>query len=187
MQHPRDLKVLPLAASRRGRPPLGFGLEVAAEVAVELPEAQNEPLVRCTERTGGSVIGVLEIDIFAASLIMDPDGAITALAAGVLERLRASGSVRSQPPLGLDRDDDGHGVRLQADLLRDHTGQRPALPYVTIVALAGASVRGSVVITMRSVADHWDAGERMLESVRVLDRDRGSGRGGRVAMPFSGR
>ena len=74
-----------------------------------------------------------------------------------------------------------------SEVEHNHTGQRPALPYVTIVALAGASVRGSVVITMRSVADHWDAGERMLESVRVLDRDRGSGRGGRVAMPFSGR
>ena len=187
MQNPRDLKVLPLAASRRGRPPLGFGLEVADGVAVEVPEAENEPLVRCTERAGGRVIGVLEIDIFAASLIMDPDGAITELAAGVLERLRAGGTARSQPPLGFDRDDDVHGVRVHADLLRDRDGQRPALPYVTVVALAGSSVRGSVVITMRSAADHWDAGERMLESVQVLDRDRGGGRGGRLAMPMTGR
>ena len=187
MQYPRDLKVLPIAAARRGRPPIGFGFEVADGLEVELPEAANQPLVRCVENAAGQAIGVLEIDVVAAALVVDPARALAEIAGAAVERLGGGGSLRAQPPVAFELGVDVHGVRVTADLLREAGGGRPALPYLTAVALAGPSVRGSVLIMIRAAADVWDAGDRVLESLQLLDRDRGSGRGGGAAMPLAGR
>ncbi|HVV81560.1 MAG TPA: hypothetical protein VHE35_00730 [Kofleriaceae bacterium] len=185
MQYPRELKVLPVAAQRRGRPPIGFGLQVADGLGVELPESANQPLVRCTEATASRTIGVLEVDVFAAGMVVDPEGALQQIASAALDRLRGGGTARARPPTAFELDDGVHGIRVHADLLRDGTGQRPALPYLTVVALAGVSVRGGVIVTMASAAANWEAGDRVLDSLRVLDRDRAGGRGG-MPMPITG-
>lgn len=185
MPYPRDLKILPVTASRRGRPPIGFGIQVADGLEVELPEVAAEPLVRCAEHAAGRPLGVLEVDVFAASLVVDPVGAIADIAGKTLAALCAGGIARARPPAELELAGGVHGVRLVADLLRDRQGQRPPLPYVTIVVLAGASVRGGVLITARAATDAWAAGEQMIDSVEVLDRDRAAGMG--VAMPLARR
>lgn len=140
------------------------------------------PLARCTEPAAG----VLEADVFAASLVMDPDGALVDVATAALERLCAGGAARARPPQTFEQDDGVLGVRLHADLLRDRAGARPPLPYVTIVALAGPSVRGGVLVVARAATEAWAAGEQMLDSLQVLDRDRGGGRGG-MKMPLASR
>jgi hypothetical protein len=177
---------LPVAAARRGRPPVGFALYVGEGLTVESPELPAAPLARCTELSAGRPIGVVDADVFAASLVMDPDGALAEVVAAALERLSEGGVARARPPLSFDRDDGVHGVRLLADLLREHAGARPALPYVTLVALAGPSVRGGVLLVSRAAEESWPAGERLLDSVQVLDQGRGGGRGG-MKMPLASR
>lgn len=184
MPYPRDLKILPVTASRRGRPPIGFGVQLADGLAVELPEAAAEPLVRCTEERAGERAGVLEIDIFAAALVVDPERTIAEVARNALVRMCAGGTARGRAPVDFDMESGVHGVRLHADLVRGPDGQRPQLPYLTVIALVGSSVRGGVLITMRSAEDTWEAGDRVVESIEVLDRDRA---GGRVALPLTGR
>lgn len=183
---PRDLRILPIAAARRGRPPIGFALEVAEGLAIELPEAPTAPLVRCHEVSGTRTVGVLEVDVFAATLVMDPDRALIDVAGRALERLGDGGAARARPPQAFDLDGGVHGVRLHADLLRDRAGARPALPYVTIVAFAGPSVRGGVLVVARAAAEAWEAGERTIDSIEVLDQGKGGGRGG-MRMPMASR
>ena len=186
MSTPRELKILPVTSSRRGRPPIGFGVQIADGLVVELPEGPAEPLVRCTETSAGRVTGVLELDVFAANLVVDPERAIAEVGRNALIRLCAGGTARGRGPVELELEGGVHGVRVHADLLRDRGGQRPALPYLTVLALAGGSVRGGVLVTMRSAEDTWEAGERVVESLDVLDRDRSGGRGG-AALPLTGR
>lgn len=185
-QPSRKLELQPVAAARRGRAPIGFALPVPEGIELELPEASNEPLARCSERDGDRSVGVLELDVFTASLVMDPDRALADTATAALARLAAGGVARARPPQAFERDDGIHGVRLHADLVRDRGGARPPLPYVTIVALAGPSVRGGVLLVARAADESWEAGDAMLESLQVLDRDRGGGRGG-MKMPLASR
>lgn len=185
MQNPRDLKILPVTATRRGRPPIGVGVKVPDGLTVELPEAAAEPLVRCIEERAGKPIGSLEIDLFAANLIVDPERAIAEVARNALVRMCGGGTARGRAPVEFEMEGGVHGVRLHADLVRGVDGQRPPLPYLTVVALAGASVRGGVVVTMRAAADTWDAGDQVVDSIVVLDRDAGARGGG--AMPLARR
>lgn len=178
MQSSRDLKVLPVAAARRGRPPVGFGLRVADGLAFELPEAATDPLVRCIEDGPGGPLGVLELDVVAASLVVDPEGALAELARLALERMRDGGAARAKPVAVVELEHGIHGVRVDADLLRDRHGGRPSLPYLSVVALAGFSMRGGVVVTIRAAAETWDAGEQIVASLQALDRGRASGHGG---------
>jgi hypothetical protein len=182
----RDLKILPLAAARRGRPPIGFGLQVAEVLALEVPDGPGAPLARCRELSGTRTVGLLEVDVFAATLVMDPDRALAEVADRALERLRDGGVARARPPQSFDLDAGVHGVRLHADLLRDRAGARPPLPYVTIVAFAGPSVRGGVLVVARAAAEEWEAGERTIDSIQVLDQGTGGGRGG-TRMPIATR
>lgn len=183
----QTIRLAPLTAARRGRPPIGFTVDVAAELTVEQPVAANAPFVRGHEREGARVVGELEIDVFAASLVMDADRALEDVALAALDGLGAGGVVRARAPQHVELEDGVHAVRLQADRLREASGARPALPYVTIVALAGPSVRGGVLVTACAADDRWDAGERAIDSVRVLDQQRGGGGRGGTRMPLASR
>jgi len=142
----------------RGRPAIGFQLEVPGEV-----EVRDEPVILCRElRRDGRIVGELEASVFAAALIIDRDGILAETASDVLRRetgrLGAAAVAVLLPGAG--------GYRAEAVV-------RTQLPYVYVFAVAPADlgVDGGVVITIRSATPDWPAAEHMLRTLRILTRN----------------
>jgi hypothetical protein len=149
----------------RGRPALGFQLEVPPEL-----ERFEGPVVACRElRPDGRVAGELEASVFAAPLIIDRDGILADKACEVLGRqIGEAAGVATAPAVAMALPG---AAGFRADAV-----QRTALPYVHVFALAAdAIVDGGVLITIRSAEPDWPAGEHMMRSLRLLTR------GGRIA------
>ena len=164
------LRLLPSEARRRGLPAVGFDLVVAPGVTLEPPPAGTVALVVEADADGRR-IGELSIEVVAAGLIVDRDGALAQLA-------NRRAPIVSPYPVTLDAGATG----FRADLVR---GDRPALPYQSFFALAPRDVGGfgAIVVAVHTVAPAWPAGDAMLASLRVFCRDTDA----RVADVFQGR
>jgi hypothetical protein len=150
----------------RGRPALGFQLDVPREV-----ELQDAAGFACRElRRDGRPVGELEIATFAAALIIDRDGILAEKACTEVARVASAGG----GPRAVS-------VRLPgASGFRADAVERAALPYTYVFALAPTDLRvdGGVLITIRCARPDWPAAEHILQSLRVLTHN------GRVATNF---
>jgi hypothetical protein len=153
----------------RGRPAVGFQLEVPGEVEVE-NEATSPPAIVCRERRAdGRLVGELEARVFAGAMIIDRDGVLADKASEVLggETQRMGEAAVAVVLPGAS------GFRAEAVV-------RTELPYIYVFAVAAADtvIDGGVVVTVRSAAPDWPAAEHMLRSLRILTRN------GRIATNF---
>jgi len=140
----------------RGRPSIGFQLEVPAEV-----ECLEGAVVTCRERgEDGRTVGELVARVFAAALIIDRDGILADKASEALaQETRAPAAPALEVMLP-----GATGFRAEAI-------QRAPLPYVHVFALAAPdSVDGGILVTIRSLRPDWPAAEQMLSSLRLLTR-----------------
>lgn len=151
----------------RGRPAIGFQLEVPRAV-----ELRDTAVLRCREvRSGsngdGKPVGELEVSVFAAALIIDRDGILAEKASEVI------GGMASFP-----RGAPAVAVKLPgASGFRTCAVQGTQLPYLYVFALAPLDIGldGGVLVTIRAASPDWPAADQMLRSLRLLTRN------GRVA------
>lgn len=142
----------------RGRPMLGFQLEVPREV-----ELREGATLRCREvLQGGRTLGELEVSVFAAALVIDRDGILAEKACEVLGHEVTVRGGPSAVPVALPG---GSGFRAEAV-------QNSALPYRYVFAVAPSDlgVDGGVLVTVRCASPEWPAADRMLRSLRILTR-----------------
>lgn len=139
----------------RGRPRLGFQFQRPHEV--QLREGE---VVHCSEVQQGKTVGELEVSVFAASLVIDRDGALAIKACSEVER-EAKADVTAM------------AVELPgASGFRAETVQRAPLPYLAVLAVVPqGGIEGGLLIKVRSARPDWPAGEQILQSLRVLTRD----------------
>jgi hypothetical protein len=158
MSPPRSYRRAP-----RGRPSIGFQLEVPPEL-----ELHDGPELSCREvRPDGRVVGELEISLFAAALVIDQDGILAEKAVDALSRLTTLRRTVVAQPVALPG---ANGFRTAAV----NSGPLPYL-YVFAIAPANLGVDGGVLITIRAAGPDWAAADQVLRSLRVLTRN------GRVA------
>lgn len=139
----------------QGRPRIGFQFDVPAEI-----ELREGPAILCREQVEGRVVGELEISVFAASLVIDRDGALAAKASGEIAREHACtvAAVPVQLP-------GANGYR--AELVR-----RAQLPYLSVIALVPHDgIEGGVLIKARAARPEWSAGDQILASLRIITRN----------------
>jgi len=147
----------------RGRPMIGFQLEVPREV-----ELREGATLKCREvMQGGRTLGELEVSLFAAALVIDRDGILSEKACEVLGR---EATVRGGPNAVAVALPAGNGFRAEAV-------QNTALPYRYVFAIAAVDlgVDGGVLVVIRCASPDWPAADHMLRSLRILTRS------GRVA------
>jgi hypothetical protein len=139
----------------RGRPRLGFQFQRPNEV--QLREGE---VVCCSESQQGKTIGELEVGVFAASLVIDRDGALAVKACTELQR-------------EVPADVTALAVELPgASGFRAEMVARAPLPYVAVLALVPAGgIEGGVLIKVRSARPDWPAADQILGSLRILTRD----------------
>jgi hypothetical protein len=143
----KPFRQLPTVARQHGLPPIGF------EIVTELERSAARTGVRFTERRDGTVIGELEVEVFAAALIIDRDG--------TLETLATSATRTPAVPFTLGR---ASGFRAEAVTEGE-------LRYLHVLAIAhDDAIDGGVLVTMRCSRPAWPAAEAMLGSLRILMR-----------------
>lgn len=158
MSQPRSYRRAP-----RGRPSIGFQLEVPSEL-----ELQDGPELRCREvRHDGRVAGELEVSLFAAALVIDRDGILAEQAVEGLRRLTTLSRAVVASPVALPG---ANGFRTAAV----NSGPLPYL-YAFAIAPSDLGVDGGVLITIRAASPDWAPADQVLRSLRVLTRS------GRVA------
>jgi hypothetical protein len=189
-----DLYVFPAArAAELGLPAIELRFRTVDGLIVgELAEDAGSALLRGVERgRGARVVGTIDIELFAASFVIDRAGvlhdAVQAAADAVLAgparwRLLGEGEVE------LAGGTSGH--RIDALIQFDRGGRfRPDCPYASWLALAAddAVVRGGVLVTVRSAGPDWSAASALLESLAIVGPPgAGSGAGG-SGTPGAGR
>lgn len=143
----------------RGRPAIGFQLEVPGASGLEV---QEQPFVCRERRSDGRLVGELEASVFAGALIIDRDGILAEKARAVLCSETGQPDAVSVPVVLPG----ARGFRAEAVV-------RTALPYVYVFAVAPADlgVDGGVVVAVRSATPDWAAGEHMLRSLRLITRN----------------
>ena len=147
----------------RGRPSIGFQLEVPAEL--EICESSD---LHCREvRPDGRVVGEVEVSVFAAALVIDRDGILAEMAVEGLNRLTTLRRGVVASPVALPG---GNGFRTAAV----NSGPLPYL-YAFAIAPSDLGVDGGVMITIRAASPDWAPADHVLRSLRVLTRN------GRVA------
>ena len=142
----------------RGRPMIGFQLEVPREV-----ELREGATLKCREvMQGGRTRGELEVSVFAAALVIDRDGLLSEKACEMLGR---EATVRGGPNAVAVALPGGHGFRADAV-------QNTALPYRYVFAIAplDLGVDGGVLVVIRCASPDWPAADHMLRSLRILTR-----------------
>lgn len=190
MSSAREFRIAPATTRRRGLPAIGLSVFAPDCLDVTVIETGPEALLFASQAdTHGKKIGVVEIDIFQANLIIDPDGALDRAAEAAVDKVLsppAAGAVRQRTRFELD--DGTSGVRIEVTVTRDGDGTPSTLPHLTVLALApeDAAARGGLVAIMRSVRPAWAAADTLLETLRVLTRDGGGANDNvRVRLPFA--
>src|SRR6185436_4468517 len=136
----------------RGRPMLGFQLEVPREI-----QLLDGATLKCREvLQDGRTLGELEISLFAAALVIDRDGI---LAEKACEVLAAEATVRGGPTAVAVALPGASGYRADAVI-------SAALPYRYVFAIAPGDlgVDGGIAIVVRCASPDWPAGDHMLRS-----------------------
>lgn len=189
MSSAREFRIAPASTRRRGLPPIGLSVFAPDCLDVTVIETGASALLFASEadRTGKK-IGVVEIDIFTANMVIDPDGALERAADAAVEKVLsppAAGTIRHRERFELD--DGTSGVRLEVLMTRDADGQPSALPHLVVVALApdDAAARGGLVAMVRSARPSWSAADTLFETLRVVTRDGGANDNVRVKLPFA--
>ena len=132
----------------RGVPGIGF------ELSTELELKPTGRAVRASEHQDGRTVGELEVEVFAAPLVIDRDGILEARAS---ERTGGSPAVKVSLP-------GASGYRAEA------VGSAP-LPYLYVFAMAPRNgVDGGVLVTVRCARPDWPAAEAALRSLRILTK-----------------
>jgi hypothetical protein len=158
MSPPRSYRRAP-----RGRPSIGFQLEVPPEL-----ELRDGPELQAREvRPDGRVVGELAISLFAAALVIDRDGILAEKAVEALGQLTTLHRPAVPQPVALPG---ANGFRTAAV----NSGPLPYL-YVFAIAPPDLGVDGGVLIAIRAATADWAAADQVLRSLRVLTRN------GRVA------
>src|ERR1044072_3856589 len=115
---------LPTAARR-----IGFPIEPPSEVGIHPGD-----VVRCSEQQNGEMVGVLEVSVFHAALVIDRDGILAEKVQQTLESAAEPGARMSgTAPVTLAG---ASGYRAQLELVRPMGTPRPTLPYVYVFAVA---------------------------------------------------
>ena len=143
----------------RGRPALGFQMEVPAEI-----ELHDGATVKCREVRGdGRLIGELEMTVFAAALVIDRDGILAEKACETVRRELSGRAVSGAIAVRLPG---ASGFRADAVL-------STRLPYLYAFTLAPSDlgVDGGILITVRSASPDWPAADAMLATLRLLRRN----------------
>jgi hypothetical protein len=186
----REFRIAPATTRRRGLPPIGLSVFAPDCLDVTVIETGASALLCASEAdSAGKKIGVVEIDIFTANMIIDPDGALERAAEEALAKVLcapAAGTVRHRERFELD--DGTSGVRLEVLMTRDADGAPSALPHLTVVALApdDAAARGGLVTMVRSARPSWAAADTLFETLRVITRDNGGANDNvRAKLPFA--
>ena len=143
----KPFRQLPAVSRQRGLPAIGF------ELATDLELEPVGHVVRGSERHNGRTIGEVELEVFAASLVIDRDGVLEAKASSVV----GTNALRVRLP-GV------RGYRAAA------VGNAP-LPYLYVYAMAAeGALDAGVLITVRSAHPDWPAAAALLMSLRILTR-----------------
>lgn len=144
----------------RGRPALGFLLDVPAVVTVR--DGQVATFVEV--RGDGRVLGELELSVFGAALIIDRNGILAEKAREAATRALGGRGASDGVPVRLPG---ASGYRAEGVRAGD------ALPYVFAFTFAphDLGVDGGVLAVLRAQAPDWPAGEQMLHSLRLLRRN----------------
>jgi hypothetical protein len=142
----RSFKQLPAASRQRGLPPIGFS------IVTELEQVPGR-MMHFTERRDGKLVGELEVEVFAAALIIDRDG--------ILETMASSAT--STPAVAFELPG--------ASGYRAETVKQAELPYLHVLAVAlDGAIDGGVIVTMRCAQPEWPAAEALLRSLKILTR-----------------
>lgn len=132
----------------RGLPAIGF------ELTTELSPTPVGRAVRWSERHDGRTVGELEVEVFAAALVIDRDGILEA---------KASETTGGMPAVKVSLPG-ASGYRAEA------VAPSP-LPYLYAFAMAPRDgIDGGVLVTVRCARPDWPAAEAMLRSLRILTR-----------------
>lgn len=188
MSTAREFRIAPATTRRRGLPPIGLSVFAPDCLDVTVIETGASALLFASEEDAtGRKIGVVEIDIFQANMIIDPDGALERAAEAAVATVLsppAAGAVRQRTRFELD--DGTSGVRIEVTVTRDADGTTSTLPHLTVLALApdDAAARGGLIAMLRSVRPAWAAADTLLETLRVVTRDGGANDNMRVRLPF---
>lgn len=150
----------------RGRPSIGFQLEVPAQL-----ELMDGPEVQCRElRSDGRAVGELQVGLFAAALVIDRDGLLAEKAIEGMQRLATLRRAVVPMPVALPG---ASGFRVAAV----HGAPLPYL-YSFAIAPPDLGVDGGVLIMIRAAAPEWEAANHVLRSLRIVTRN------GRVATNY---
>lgn len=163
-----------LADSRhRGLPPIGLRLRIPDSIETTPLDAtalaHGGVLAGIERGNDGRWLGAVEIDVFAAGLMIDRERALERLARDAADAMiepPATGEVVSCHRLELDSGPSG--CRVEVALSRDVGAGR----YVTVLALAAAdlSVSGGVLLVARMLRDSWPALDELLGTLRIFGR-----------------
>ena len=134
------------------RTAVGFELTPPSELEL-VPDGRA---VKISETRDGRPVGELEIDVFAAALIIDRDGILSDKAS------TESGGMPATP------------VTLPgaSGYLAEAVGPAP-LPYLFVFAMApdDLGVDSGLLVTVRSAKPEWPAADALLQSLRILTRN----------------
>jgi hypothetical protein len=189
MSSAREFRIAPATTRRRGLPPIGLSVFAPDCLDVTVIDTGASALLCASEAdSAGHKIGVVEIDIFTANMVIDPDGALERAAEDALANVLtspATGTIRHRERFELD--DGTSGVRLEVLMTRDADGAPSALPHLVVMALApdDAAARGGLVAMVRSARSSWAAAETLFETLRVITRDGGANDNVRAKLPFA--
>ena len=189
MSSAREFRIAPASTRRRGLPPIGLSVFAPDCLDVTVIETGASALLFASEAdTTGKRIGVVEIDIFQANMVIDPDGALERAADAVVDKVLSSpgnGAVRQRTRFELD--DGTSGVRIEVTVTRDADGTPSTMPHLTVLALApdDAAARGGLVAIVRSMRPSWAAADTLFETLRVVTRDGGANDNVRAKLPFT--
>ena len=155
MASAKAYRLLPTASQKRGLGPIGF--EVVAGDDLECtPVPNGETLLRCTEkREDGKPIGVLEVTVFRAALVIDRDGILESKAS--------------------DHTGGAHAVPVSLPGASGYFAESRGdaqLPYRYVLAIAphDLAIDGGLLVTIRSAQPDWPAADRLLQSLRIITR-----------------
>jgi len=191
MTSSRELRIAPAASRRRGLPAIGLSVFAPEELKVTIVDGGPPSLLRAAEAdASGKPIGEVVIDVFTANMIIDPDGALERAAEAALLRLLSppgGGSERHRERFELDDGTSGLRIEVQVTRDRERNGAPPALPYVTLLALApdDAAARGGLIAMVSSATPTWAAADTLFETLRVITRDSGANDNARARLPFT--
>ncbi len=188
MSTAREFRIAPATTRRRGLPAIGLSVFAPDCLEVTVINTGASALLFASEedRTGKQ-IGVVQIDIFTANMVVDPDGALERAADAALASVLcapAAGTIRHRARFELD--DGSSGMRIEVIVTRDADGAASTLPHLTVIALApdDAAARGGLVALVRSARPSWAAADTLFETLRVLTRD-GGVNDNRARLPFA--